>query len=137
MPAWMRTAIGDGKIYQMTSPAQFDATSRIIGETLDGLRTLRNVISSVSLEVPVRYTKKDFVGNEKRYALAWTLLCVPKHVEDAAALAALEARLGVYCADDILACDRDDLLAIANALKKIQRRNFIELILDADIEPVV
>jgi hypothetical protein len=130
----MRAAIADSKIYPMASPAQFDATARIIGEALDSLKELRSITSSASFELPVRYTRKDYAGNEKRYALAWALLSVPRHAEDAAALVALEARLGVYSADDIVQCDLDDLLAIANALKKIQRRNFIELILDAEIE---
>lgn len=132
MPAWLCAAVADSKVYPMGSPQQFDAASKTIGESLDSLRDLRGAASAPALDVPVRYTKKELRGNEKRYALAWTLLSIPKHAEDTVALVALEAKLGVYCADDIMECDLDDLLSIANALKKIQRRNFIELILDAE-----
>ncbi len=124
---WLRDFVGDSKVYQLTNVAQIEATSNKIGEQFDNLKALRG---GGTHNKKLKYTKKPVDGNEDRYSAAWAIFQNPKKCLDQDSLNALITNIGVFAPVDLQECDFEDLLSIANLLKKIQRRNFIELVFD-------
>ena len=124
---WLREFVGDSKVYQLTNVAQVEATSNKIGEQFDNLKALRG---GGTHHKKLKYAKKQISGNEDRYAAAWAIFQNPKKCFDQDSLNTLVTNIGVFAPVDLQECDFEDLLSIANLLKKIQRRNFIELVFD-------
>lgn len=129
--SWLRSVIGKNvKIRPLYTIANIEPVSNKIGESFDGIKELRGAVVSRRKKKPVEYSKKDPRGNERRYEIAWGILQVPNKAKKIEELMSLIASIGVYNAMDLQLCDFDDLVCISKLLKKVQMRNFNEMVFD-------
>jgi hypothetical protein len=128
--SWLRSAIGNAKLPSLWTIANVEPTSNKIGEAFDSIKELRGGSIPKKKKKPIQYTKREAEGNERRYATAWGILQLANKTNNKDELDSLIASIGVYNAMDLQLCDFDDLMCMSKLLKKIQMRNFVELVFD-------
>lgn len=133
---WLKSAIGKSKIRSLWALSNVEPASNKIGEAFDGIKQLRGAAVPIKRKnkKPAVYSKKEPRGNERRFDIAWGILQTPHKAKQKEELQNLIASIGVYNSKDLQLCDFDDLMCMSKLLKKLQMRNFNELLFDVVVD---